>query len=86
MSDVTFERVVYFGDSLTDQGISFALTDQVLFLGVPFQAAGYSEWYSDGPVYSTYAAELLGIEDVETYAIASARAVGSRSLQEFIDA
>ncbi|MEM8658506.1 MAG: SGNH/GDSL hydrolase family protein, partial [Pseudomonadota bacterium] len=81
----SIEQLVYFGDSLTDDGAIFELTEEVLFLGVPFTAAGYDGRFSDGPVYSAYATDLLGIENVETFAIASARAVGSRSLQDFLD-
>ncbi len=85
MTDVSFDRLVTFGDSLTDDGLFFGLTSDVLPVGVPPSSAGYDTRFSNGDVYTTVAAGLLGIDDVDALALGSAAAVGTRTLGELIN-
>lgn len=78
----TTDRIVYFGDSLTDGGTIFDITSQILAVPFPLASAGYQGVFSDGPVYSQTAPELLGIGTVENFAVGGARALGSRPISE----
>ncbi|MEM8849185.1 MAG: SGNH/GDSL hydrolase family protein [Pseudomonadota bacterium] len=69
------DRIVYFGDSLTDSGVFFGLADLVLTEPFPSAIFGYDGQFSNGDVYSDIAPELLGI-DVDNFAVGGARAVG----------
>ncbi|MEO1494450.1 MAG: SGNH/GDSL hydrolase family protein [Pseudomonadota bacterium] len=81
-SDQT-DRIVYFGDSLTDGGTIFELTSQILAVPFPLASEGYvGGVFSDGPVYSQVAPDLLGIGTVENFAVGGARALGSRPISE----
>ncbi len=74
-STQTYERIVYFGDSLTDSGAFFEIADQVLSIPFPSALFGYDGQFSDGDVYADIAPELLGIE-VDNFAVGGARALG----------
>jgi phospholipase/lecithinase/hemolysin len=83
MSDNNFEKIYYFGDSLTDSGGFFALSSQlvdlnILPLAIPLELAGYDQKFSNGDVYADIAPDLFGIapENVENFAIGGAAAVG----------
>jgi phospholipase/lecithinase/hemolysin len=79
-------RLIYFGDSLTDSGTAFALTDLVLTDPVPSSDFNYAMRFSDGPVYAEVAASLLGIGDEsENFAIGAAEAVGSLLGADLLD-
>ena len=84
MSEVSFSRLVAFGDSLTDDGLVFSLSEQVIEVPIPPTSAGYDGRFSNGDVYTIQAAGLLGIEDVETFAIGAAKAVGERTFGDLI--
>ncbi|MEM9736706.1 MAG: SGNH/GDSL hydrolase family protein, partial [Pseudomonadota bacterium] len=71
----TFNRIVYFGDSLTDSGAVFDISDDFLTIPAPPEALGYAQQFSDGEVYADVAARLLGAP-VENFAVGGARAVG----------
>lgn len=75
-----YDQMIYFGDSYTDSGEIFALTDALLRQPLPSPAFGYDGQVSNGPVYADYAPGLLGIaeEDVQNYAVGGARAVGEQ--------
>jgi len=79
---MTTDRIVYFGDSLTDNGTIFEITSQILAVPFPLASAGYQGVFSDGLVYSQTAPELLGIGEVENFAVGGARALGSRPISE----
>ena len=87
MSIGDYDKMYYFGDSLTDSGNLFALTSQLLPVGIPLEVAGYDQKFSNGDVYSDIAPELLGItaENVENFAVGGARAVGVRTIAENFD-
>lgn len=77
-----FDRIVYFGDSLTDTGTIFDLSGQVLTTAVPPSSAGYAGQFSNGDVYADVAPALLGVA-VDNFAAGGARAVGSLTLEDF---
>lgn len=85
MTNLSFDRLVTFGDSLTDDGLFFSLTSEVLQVGIPPLSAGYDTRFSNGDVYATVSAELLGIDDVDALALGSATALGTRTLGELIN-
>ena len=78
------EGLLVFGDSLSDHGNAFDLSGRVLKVPVPPASAGYAGWFSNGLVQSAVTADLLGVEAVN-YAVGGARAVGSRTVAEYLD-
>jgi len=44
------ERLIYFGDSLSDRGEFWDLSEQVLKVAVPPASEGYAGWFSNGEV------------------------------------
>ncbi|SLN57513.1 Leukotoxin [Roseivivax jejudonensis] len=83
MPQPDFDRLVLFGDSLTDAGEIFRLTSEVLAIPFPLESAGYAGVLSNGPVYSQTLPDLLGV-DSEVFAVASAQAVGERPLWQVL--
>ena len=49
-SALSFDRLVYHGDNLTDSGALFAALSAVAFFGIPLSALGYAEQCSNGTV------------------------------------
>lgn len=80
---VTFTHISFFGDSLTDGGNSFALSQRLLPVGFPTEALGYDGKFSNGDVHADILPTLLDIES-ENYAIGSGRAMGRRTYEEFL--
>ena len=76
-------KIIYFGDSLSDQGLMLELSGQVLKVPVPPASAGYAGEFSNGEVQSGYTPALLGV-DSEVYAVGSARAIGSRTIEDYV--
>jgi phospholipase/lecithinase/hemolysin len=72
-----------FGDSLSDAGAFYELSSAVLKVPLPPDSAGYAGLFSDGLIQSTVTAGLLGIP-AEVYAVGAARAVGSRTVAEYL--
>lgn len=81
---MAFDRIVYFGDSMTDGGNLFALSSQLFSLPFPLAAFGYSENVTNGKNYADAASALLGAEEIN-FAIGGARAVGTRTLSSAVD-
>jgi phospholipase/lecithinase/hemolysin len=79
------ERIVFFGDSLTDGGTVHAITSQILSVPFPLESAGYQRVFSNGPVYSQFLPALLGIASIENHAVGGARALGSRPISQLGD-
>ena len=78
------DRVVYFGDSLSDNGNLADLTAEYLLYPVPFGTAGYvNGMFSNGPVFTEILPDLLGFDDSENYAIGSAEALGTTTVEDF---
>ena len=77
------ERLLFFGDSLSDSGNAFALSGAVLKVAIPPASAGYAGWFSNGPVQSEVTADLLGAS-LDNFAVGGARAIGSRTVAEYL--
>ncbi|MEL6478879.1 MAG: SGNH/GDSL hydrolase family protein [Pseudomonadota bacterium] len=77
-----FSRIVYFGDSLTDTGVIFDRTSEVLTIPVPPAALGYDGQFSNGDVYADIVPALLGA-NVENFGVGGARAIGSIPIAGF---
>ena len=78
------ETLLVFGDSLSDQGNAFDLSGRVLKVPIPPASAGYNGWFSNGLIQSGVTADLLGAE-AENYAVGGARAVGSRTVAQYLE-
>ena len=83
-TDLDFDRLVYFGDSLTDSGNLFEATSAVAFFGLPPEAAGYAQQFSNGNVYADLTPELLGVDSVN-YAVGDAQVLNDRTVGAFLD-
>ena len=72
-----FDELVYFGDSLTDSAGFFPASEAVAFFGIPPTAAGYAGQFSNGPVYSDFVPDLLGVNGGEelNFAVGGAQAL-----------
>ena len=82
VSQAQNDRIVFFGDSLTDSGIVYDITSQILTVPLPLDSAGYRQVFSNGPVYSQILPGLLGIPTVQNYAVGGAEALGTKPLIE----
>ncbi|MEO1329681.1 MAG: SGNH/GDSL hydrolase family protein [Pseudomonadota bacterium] len=90
---MSYTTVYYFGDSLSDGGGIFELTsaaggflglDPSVFPPTPLTPP-YAGVFSNGPVYSQIAPELLGW-DAEYYALGGAQALGEQFLGDNLNA
>ena len=70
------DRLVFFGDSLTDTGGTFELSSQNLIVPLPPESLGYAQRFSNGEVYADIAPRLLDIEDVDNFALSAAASLG----------
>ena len=77
------EKLLVFGDSLSDSGLAYALSAAVLKVPVPPASAGYDGWFSNGLIQTEVAAGLLGTA-LDNYAVGGARAVGSRTVAQYL--
>ncbi|MGD1861374.1 MAG: SGNH/GDSL hydrolase family protein [Leptolyngbyaceae cyanobacterium] len=83
-ADLNFNRLVFFGDSLTDTGGIFDLSSQNLIVPLPPEELGYAQRFSNGEVYADIAPQLLGIESVENFALGGAASLGELTLGTLI--
>lgn len=85
ISDV--DRIVYFGDSLTDSGALFEAAAKVSPIGFFLLFFGYDGQASNGPVYADFVPELLGVEGGESlnFAVAASRVLTEVTLGEFLE-
>lgn len=79
-ASLNFDRLVFFGDSLTDAGGIFELSSQNLVVPIPPENIGYAQRFSNGEVYADIAPQLLGIEAVENFALGAATSLGELTL------
>jgi phospholipase/lecithinase/hemolysin len=79
-ASLSFDRLVFFGDSLTDTGGTFELSSQNLVVPLPPESLGYAQRFSNGEVYADIAPRLLGIEAVDNFALSAAAALGQLPL------
>ena len=77
------ERLLLFGDSLSDSGNAYALSGAVVKVPIPPDSAGYDSWFSNGLIQSEVTADLLGAS-LDNFAVGGARAVGSRTVAEYL--
>jgi hypothetical protein len=77
-------EIVYFGDSLTDDGNLFAASAGVIDEPTRLSLAGPTGAASDGPTHAVYAADDLGTTTYLNYAVAGGEAVGTQPLGDFI--
>ncbi|TCP21138.1 SGNH/GDSL hydrolase family protein [Rhodovulum adriaticum] len=76
-------QLVFFGDSLTDDGNLLALTEGLVDESYRAEI-GTDGRISNGAVYSEYVADLLGLTVSDNYAVAAAKALGVAELGERI--
>lgn len=79
----TAPDIVYFGDSLSDNGNLFAASDGVLPDEIRDALGGETNAASDGAPHTDYTTDILGVTD-ENYAVGAARADGVYTLDEVI--
>ncbi|MCC1491487.1 SGNH/GDSL hydrolase family protein [Cognatishimia sp. F0-27] len=84
--ELDFQRLAYFGDSLTDSGAFFDASSAVAVVGIPPAAAGYTGQFSNGDVYADFVPDLLGVTGgaALNYAVGGARALPERSLGDVL--
>jgi Ca2+-binding RTX toxin-like protein len=82
MADIA--DLVFFGDSLTDQGVLSALTSRTAIVTIPVPSAGYGTAFTNGPTHAQVLAGLLGASS-DNYAVGGARAVGSQTLTQYLE-
>ncbi|WP_372572307.1 SGNH/GDSL hydrolase family protein [Ruegeria jejuensis] len=82
---LNFNRIVYFGDSLTDSRVLGELSAQASFVPLP-PGAPYVDQYTNGQVYADYVPGLLGVEGGESlnYAIGGTQALTDRTLADLL--
>ncbi|MEM8789131.1 MAG: SGNH/GDSL hydrolase family protein [Pseudomonadota bacterium] len=75
---MAIERIIYFGDSLTDSGAFFGLSSELLAFPLPSAVFGYEGQFSNGDVYADIAPVLLGgvADESLNFAVGGAKAVG----------
>lgn len=76
-------QIVYFGDSLSDDGNLFAYGQQVLDPAIVDAISGPTGAVSDGPTHATYTAAQTGVT-VQNYAVAAAEVDGVQTLGDLI--
>ncbi|MFO1208478.1 MAG: SGNH/GDSL hydrolase family protein [Amaricoccus sp.] len=76
-------KLLVFGDSLSDLGAAYELSGAVIKVPIPPASAGYNGWFSNGLIQSGVTADLLGL-DAEGYAVGGAKAVGSRTVAQYL--
>ncbi|MEL6555808.1 MAG: SGNH/GDSL hydrolase family protein [Cyanobacteria bacterium J06621_11] len=75
-----FNKLIFFGDSLTDTGGTFELSSQNLVIPLPPESLGYAQRFSNGEVYADIAPRLLGVEVVDNFALSAAASLGELTL------
>jgi Ca2+-binding RTX toxin-like protein len=81
MADIT--NLIFFGDSLTDQGVLSALTSRTAIVTIPVPSAGYGTGFTNGAVHAQVLTGLMGAAS-ENYAVGGAKAVGSQTLAQYL--
>lgn len=81
----SYETIATFGASLTDWGGMYGLTEDIVWTPLPLAKNGYSLGYSNGEVYTVYMADLLGIDDLQNFAVGGSTALGTYTIEEFLE-
>lgn len=82
MTDIT--NLIFFGDSLTDQGVMSGLTSRTAIVTIPVPSAGYGTGFTNDAVHAQALTGLLGATS-ENYAVGGAKAVGSQTLAQYLE-
>jgi phospholipase/lecithinase/hemolysin len=78
------ERLIWFGDSLTDERTIHDLTERATIVTLPSEPSGYGEAFTNGEVHATVTSELLGVTD-DNYAVGYGHALGSYTLEQYAE-
>ena len=86
-TNLAFDEIVYFGDSLTDSGGFYQASDAVSFVPLPLTEAGYDKQFSNGPVYADYVPMLIGVtgDNDLNFAVGGARITADRTISDVLD-
>lgn len=76
--------LVFFGDSLTDDGNLYEMSDGILSDELRDDISGEGGRVTNGPVWAEYEAASLGVTDYYNYAVADAEAIGVRTLGDVV--
>lgn len=80
---MTAPSIVYFGDSLSDDGNLYDYGEGLLPDEIRDAISGPTHAVSDGPTHVTHTTDLLAVETAN-YAVAAAEAIGSQTLEEMV--
>lgn len=75
---MTAPSIVYFGDSLSDDGNLYDYGEGLLPDEIRDAISGPTHAVSDGPTHVTHTTDLLAVETAN-YAVAAAEAIGSQT-------
>lgn len=78
-------QLVFFGDSLSDNGNLLAAGTGLLPPEVIAQISGFEGRVSNGPTFAEYVAGLSGLPESLNYAVAGGEAAGTQPLLDFIE-
>lgn len=76
-------QFAFFGDSLTDNGNLFRVSEGLVDDAFRIAETGWNGRISNGPTYAEHIAPLLGLAPSLNYAIASAEALGPQTLRDY---
>ncbi len=76
--------LVFFGDSLTDDGNLYEMSDGILSDELRDSISGEGGRVTNGPVWAEYVTASLGVTDYYNYAVADAEAIGVRTLGDVV--
>lgn len=80
--DLQIERLVWFGDSLTDESNIHDVTERTTIVALPVQSAGYSTAFTNGEVHASFTSDLLAVGH-DNYAVGYGHALGSLTVEEY---
>ncbi len=87
VSEISFDQLFFFGDSLSDSGNLYELTSELLLIGLPPDGFGYNQNFTNaevdgnGAMWTQEVADLLGLANVHNFAFGAARALGAATVE-----
>ncbi|MFD1341699.1 SGNH/GDSL hydrolase family protein [Litorisediminicola beolgyonensis] len=78
-----FTRIAYLGDSLTDDGNLYALTERLFGFGLPLSPP-YDKAATNGDTHAETLSDLLGLSGDLNFAVGGAKAGDDRTLQDYL--
>lgn len=79
------QQLVFFGDSLSDNGNLLNAATGVLPPEILSQISGFEGRASNGPTFAEYVSAFAGLPEAPNYAVAGGEATGSQLLIDFIN-